>query len=145
MQMCVSVSDLHTHAHTHTHARTRTHARTHSRTTSHPEDPLRGWRSESEGCAPAWPSALPCVLVPHCVCVVESFPSECVVAAPPSPWRWSRPCDVLCEERERGDACHILKGALNCLCEPRQRRGGARLSHAPEGTESSQGNLESQK
>ena len=160
MQMCVSVSDLRTHAHarTHTHtrthtrthvrARTRTHARTHARTVGRPAI----WRTLSGDGGPSQKAVLhrgplhslcPCSSL--CVCVVDSFPSECVVAAPPTPLRWSRPCDVLREERERGDACHILKGALNCLCEPRRRRGGAGLSHAPEGTQSSQGNLVSRK
>lgn len=133
--MCVSVSDF----------------RTHARTVGRPA--IRRTLSGDGGLSQkAVPHGGPlhslvsyCVFLTVCVCVVESFPSECVVAAPPSPSRWSRPCDALCEEREQGDACHILKGALNCLCEPHQRRGGARLSHALEGTQSSQGNLVSQK
>lgn len=123
--MCVYVCLTFTHTHTHMH----------SETTSLLVDPLRGWRSESEGCTPLCP-----VSVPHCGCG-RFVSSECVVAAPPSPLRWSRLCDMLYEEREQGDACHILKGVLNCLCETHQHRGGARPGRHPV----PQGNLTSQK
>ena len=115
--VCVSVWLSHTHIHTHAQWNNQPSGR-----------PSRGWRSESEGCTPLCPLS-----VPHCVCG-RFVSSECVVAAPPGPLRWSRPCDVLYEEREQGDACRILKGALNCLCEAHQHRGGARLNHALEGT-----------